>query len=1065
MDERHAWIGTAIRRTGGGRVLGAMRPPDNVRVTMTHAVAGENLSQFEAILRLLASRRTIITPRQFFDRFAGDDADQVNGEELLVTFDDGLRSAYTAAIEVLEPLGVKAIFFVPTRILELRSAEEMRRFSAERIHYGRRDPSRLRAEEYLFVGRAELRELHANGHMILPHTHSHARCSEINSRSAAERELREPKRILERLFGEQADGFAPPVGTERDVGRYSFAYLRELYRVCFTALAGTNVAGGEPFLIRRDSIHPWYSLDHVANLIDGLYDPWYGAKAWRQRRRAFGRARGTWRHPANRPEPSIARGEFVARLAGLFDEANVRYVVLHGGARVDVVDSDVDVAVERANLDLAHALIEGGALGRVLQCFHYAGPWCRYYVLEANEPGRRYRHVDLVCDPWAIGCDGPAVVLALAESQERDGVRAPRPAAETLYLAVKRARKRRVTPRDQESLLDSFRADPVGARRLLAAQFGRAGDRLGQALAEERDLAGSLGALRRRLRRTRCTPAALVRRAFFASARIGRRLIRPTGLLVFVVGPDGTGKSELARGLEREAAGAFRRVAHFHFRPHIIPPPSRILQREDKLAAAPHARTPSAALGSLARLGYLCVDTLLAAVPKLYLPRIRSTLIVVERGWIDLAVDPERYRVSLPPRAVRFALRCLPRPDLVLHLDVSAEVVCSRKLELAPAEVERQLVAWRAFAAAHADRFVTLDAGAPTERVLESALAALDERLARRQSGAGSYSLAIRCLGALRRDGKPYRVVRGREGPRWLLPVRRNAPGPLGAGLYRPAGVRHVAAAVMVEAAQRLGIGSLGPRVAVDVERGLQRRIAAALRCDRVELAAAVTGDIRRGARVLLSIRRDRRIVAFAKVAKEQRAKLEHEFAVLQLLADCRLERLVVPQAIDCFTWEDCAVLLLRPFRIEARADRPMTVAELAGLAELGRLADPLAAALGLQPGLIPLHGDFAPWNSDPLDGEDLLLWDWEQAGLGLPLQDLFHWRLQRLWRLGRGSVAELVGNAFSPDDEVRVLSGELGVAAEEAAPLALRASLEAALERVPSAEVPRQALGALMGR
>jgi hypothetical protein len=483
------------------------------------------------------------------------------------------------------------------------------------------------------------------------------------------------------------------------------------------------------------------------------------------------------------------------------------------------------------------------------------------------------------------------------------------------------------------------------------------------------------------------------------------------------------------------------------------------------VSTEPHARTPSAFFGSLVRLGYLCVDTLLAAVPKLYAPRIRSTLVVVERGWIDLAVDQTRYRLSLSQRTVRLALRCLPRPDLVLHLDASAEVVCSRKRELERPEVERQLLAWRALAAANADRFVTLDAGAPREQVLESALAAVDERLARRQPSVGSYSLAVRCLGAVRRGGKPYRIVRGREGPRWLLPVRRNAPGPLGARLYRPAGVRHVAAAVMVEVAQRLGNGSLGPRVAVDVEQGLEHRIAAAIGCDRVELAAAVTGDVRRGERVLLSVRRDRSIVAFAKVAKEERAKLEHEFAVLQLLASCRLERLVVPQAIDCFRWNNCAVLLLRPFQVEARADRPMTVAELAGLAELGRLADPLARALGVQPGLIPLHGDFAPWNSDPLDRENLLLWDWEQAGLGLPLQDLFHWRLQRLWRLGRGSVGELVASAFSPDEEVRRLSADLGVVPEEAAPLALRASLESALERLPSAEVPRQALAALTGR
>jgi peptidoglycan/xylan/chitin deacetylase (PgdA/CDA1 family) len=1063
MDERHAWVGNTIRRTGGGRVLHALQPRDNVRVTMTHAVADKDFAQFDAILRLLARRRRLITPHEFFQRFADGDGAHVEGEELLVTFDDGLRSAYEAAIQVLAPLGIKAMFFIPTAILELRSTEAMRRFSAERVHFGRRDPSRLLSHEYLFVGKEELVELHTQGHMILPHTHSHARCSEIRSRSVAERELQEPKRIVERLVGEPADGFALPVGTERDVGRYSFAYLRDVYRLCFTALAGTNGAASDRFLIRRDSIHPWFSLEHAANIVDGLYDPWYGAKARRQRRRALGRARPA-HHAASVVDASDARARFVVRIARLFEKADIKYVVLHGAAGSGVVDSDVDIAVDRDSLDLAHAVIEGGALGRVLQCFRYAGARSRYYVLETHEPGRRYRQLDLVCDPWGIGCDGPAVGLALANAEQRDGIRVPTPAAETVYLAVKRARKRMFAPRDQDRLLESFRADPDGAHELLVSRFGGEGDELAQALAAERDLTDALELLRRRLRRLRCRPAALVRRPALACARIARRLVRPTGLLVFVVGPDGAGKSELAAGLEQAAAGAFRRFSHFHFRPHLVPPPSHILQREHIPGDGPHARSPSASLGSLVRLAYLCVDTVLAAVPKLYLPRVRSTLIVVERGWLDLAVDRKRYRISLPQRTIGSALRLLPRPNLILHLDAPADVICSRTVELERTEVERQLGAWRALAAAHPDRFVTLDAAAPREHVLASALAALDERLALRQSGAGSYSLAVRCLGTLRRGGKPYRVARGREGPRWLLPARHNAPGPLGAGLYRPASVHHVAAAVTIELAQRLGIGWLGPQVSVDVAEGLAHRIAEALHCDRVELAAAVTGDVRRGERVLLSVRRGRRIVAFAKVAKEQRAKLEHEFAVLRLLADCRLECLVVPEAIDCFAWHDSAVLLLRPFHIEARADRPTTIAELGGLAELGRLAEPLSAALGVQLGLIPLHGDFAPWNSDPLNGRNLLLWDWEQAGLGLPLQDLFHWRLQRLWRLGHGSVDELVGGAFQPDEQVRWLSRDLGIVPEEVAPHALRASLESALERIPSAQVPKQALAALTG-
>ena len=113
---------------------------------------------------------------------------------------------------------------------------------------------------------------------------------------------------------------------------------------------------------------------------------------------------------------------------------------LHGYAP-DGHDSDVDVAVSRQSIGTVDLLAKSGTFGRLLQRIDYDVPWCRYYVLEADEPGRRYRQLDVACDPWGIGRYGRAVSIALANRRRIDGMSVPGTAAEALYLAVKRARK------------------------------------------------------------------------------------------------------------------------------------------------------------------------------------------------------------------------------------------------------------------------------------------------------------------------------------------------------------------------------------------------------------------------------------------------------------------------------------------------------------------------------------------------------------------------------------------------------------------------------------------------
>lgn len=1056
-EEAFILAGRVARYTGGGLLGRAITSPDNVRIVLSHEVPAEYLQHYRDIVRYVTSKRRVITPQEFFGYYnANGDRMPIRGQAVLFTFDDGLLSSYHAAKHVLRPLGIKAIFFVPTQILELEHEEEMRRFAWEQINHRVLPIESLRPEQYLTMTRSELLELRREGHAILPHTHSHTNISEIATLDDVEAELRRPKMILEDLLQTSCDAFAFPVGNERVVSAYSFHKIAQIYDYCFWSLTGANTEKTHPLLLRRDSIHPWHSLGHVRNIVGGTYDAYHGLRQSRIRRRLDLTALPTHDRATVSKSPSngtpSGRPRFIEAVGRELKAAGVDHVFLHGYEPDHGADSDVDIAVGRQSVALVDATIRTGVFGRLLQCLHYADPWCRYYVVAADEPGRRYRELDVACDPWGIGKDGPALRVALAHAVDAGGIRVPAPAAHTLYLAIKKARKRQTGEGARDLLLSAYARDPRGSSELLERYLGHAGRDLAHALeAQQESLRHELEAVRRRLLYRWLSPPMLARRVAFGTWRSFRRFFDPTGLVVCITGPDGAGKSTLAANLEHATRGPFRRLRRYHLRPGLLPPPARLLRRRPTDSEMPHGRKPSGLGGSLLRLLYLWLDTLVGWIPRIRIPQIRSTLVVLERGWLDLIVDPYRYRLSSPTALTRLLGRVLPRPSIVLRLEGPGALLAGRKPELDTAETTRQLEAWRRLATADHARFFAIDASRPPTAVLERALDAIDDRLASRQHELRSCELALACLGDLRVGGKPYRIIfapRGplRRGPRWVLPRRRGAPGPRGSQLFRPARLWHHGPALALELVQRVGLRQIGTRVTLATERGAGPLIADALGLREVELGAAVTGDRRRGGRALLTVSHEGRLVAFAKVAREEGAKLEHERRILDLLASSELRTLIVPEVVGFIEWRDCKILLLKPFPVRHRANRPLGPAEFAGLAELSGLSKSLSPVLGEHPHLVPVHGDFAPWNCAPKTGSRLTLWDWEEAKLGLPLEDIFYWRLQRLLRFGHGTVADLVLAALEPAEDVTILCERLSIS-PATAPDALRMCLDKVLQ------------------
>jgi hypothetical protein len=112
--------------------------------------------------------------------------------------------------------------------------------------------------------------------------------------------------------------------------------------------------------------------------------------------------------------------------------------------------------------------------------------------------------------------------------------------------------------------------------------------------------------------------------------------------------------------------------------------------------------------------------------------------VVTERGWWDIAVYPERYRVRRVGRLHRALGALPPHPDLILVLETDPGTVLARKDELSPDEIRRQAELWRSVLPRHQPRLY-LDASEPVDTLTELALAAIERARASSRVVVGSW--------------------------------------------------------------------------------------------------------------------------------------------------------------------------------------------------------------------------------------------------------------------------------------------------------------------------------------
>ncbi len=222
-----------------------------LKILIYHDIPYEEFDKFEAQIKYIDRHYGFIRPDDLKDILAGKM--EYTGTKVLLTFDDGFKSNALIAKKVLDPLGIKAIFFIPPGFINAKDRDEQKTFIAKDIHNNRFKPEEI-PDAMAPMTWQDLACLLEHGHTIGAHTINHRRLTEIESEGELRSEIIESGDMLQKKLGADIEHFSFPFGNIESIDPRAMKIIREHYKYCYSGIRGNNYSDTNLYAILRDPL-------------------------------------------------------------------------------------------------------------------------------------------------------------------------------------------------------------------------------------------------------------------------------------------------------------------------------------------------------------------------------------------------------------------------------------------------------------------------------------------------------------------------------------------------------------------------------------------------------------------------------------------------------------------------------------------------------------------------------------------------------------------------------------------------------------------------------------------
>jgi thymidylate kinase len=295
---------------------------------------------------------------------------------------------------------------------------------------------------------------------------------------------------------------------------------------------------------------------------------------------------------------------------------------------------------------------------------------------------------------------------------------------EFLYYLVKRLNKRDFKPEHGDRISRLYREAPENCHKLLRRFWSEKNATAIATMADTGDWQPLIQGIEP-FRQDMMEHSAenLAARAFSFWKNLGHtldRVVHPTGGCIAFIGPDGCGKSSVIEAVVREFTPAFPKITRFHMRPGMLPGRTK----PGATVTDPHGKPARSGVASAAKMAYLAFDYCAGFAARVWPAMMRTGLVVFDRYFYDILVDPKRVRYGGPRWFLKLMTAVLPSPELVILLNAPPEVLWSRKQEVPFEEVMRQQQAYLALAR-KLKNVAVIDAAQPLPSVVHDVVEAI----------------------------------------------------------------------------------------------------------------------------------------------------------------------------------------------------------------------------------------------------------------------------------------------------------------------------------------------------